>query len=221
MTLKLRNQKQALLQDASSLLLVTAVCGAGGALTTTANAAVMATPLIAFPLIVPNNIDGVYINVVTGATGADGGATTGWDINPYSATGLAFFSPPSPAGGAMLTSGGTTAANLPVGTEVGALGTYSGLTPVVPFGGASPNWVLNTSNYFGFRFIDEDDSSVHFGWGRMVVGATANNRSIAELYYESTAGMPINVGAVPEPTGALLAAGAAGLVALRRRRQAA
>src|SRR6218665_895731 len=32
---------------------------------------------------VPFNIDGFYLNVVTGATGTSGSATSGWDLNPY------------------------------------------------------------------------------------------------------------------------------------------
>jgi hypothetical protein len=34
---------------------------------------------------VPSNIDGVYMNVLTGVTGTSGGAVAGWDINPYTA----------------------------------------------------------------------------------------------------------------------------------------
>lgn len=216
-----------LLHEASSLLLVTALCGAGGALTTTAGAAIVSTPGVspATPLTVPANIDGVYINVVTGATGTSGGAVAGWDLNPYSNNNtvqLQFFSPGSPAGGSVMRYPGSaviTAGSLAAGTVVDGAGTYSGSTNPLTFGSDPGNWVLNASNYFGFRFLNENNGQVHFGFGRMDVGADATIRSIAQLFYEDQPGAGISV--VPEPAGALLAAGAAGLLTLRRRRRPA
>jgi hypothetical protein len=221
-------KQQKLIQEASSLVLVTALCGTGGALTsTTASAAVVSTPGIspATPLTVPANVDGVYINAVTGATGTSGAGTAGWDINPYNTNGtfqLQFFSPSNPTGGALLRFPGsatTTAGSLAPGTLVDASGVYSNLTGAVTFGSAPGNWATNASNYFGFRFFNESTSQVHFGFGRMDVGADASIRAVAELYYEDQPGVGIAV--IPEPTGALLAAGAAGLLTLRRRRAAA
>jgi hypothetical protein len=226
MTTTTKNQN--LIQEASTLVLVTALCGTGGALTTTtASAAIVSTPGIspATPLTVPANIDGVYINAVTGATGTSGAGTAGWDINPYNTTGtfqLQFFSPANPAGGALLRFPGsaiTTAGSLAPGTLVDAAGVYSNITGAVTFGSAPGNWTLNSPNYFGFRFLNEGNGQVHFGFGRMDVGADASIRAVAELYYEDQPGIGIAV--IPEPTGALLAAGAAGLLTLRRRRAAA
>ncbi len=210
------------------MLLVTALCGVGGTLTPTAEAAVVSTPGISpgSPLLVPNNFDGVYINVVTGATAPSSDAV-GWDFNAYSSatnTALSFFSPPAPAGGAMMRFPGSatvSAGNLPFGSPVDASGTFSSATNSIPFGPNPGDWVLNDSNYFGFRFLNEATSQVHFGWGRMEVGAAPTIRSIAELYFEDQPGIAIAVGTVPEPTGSLLAAGAAGIIALRRRRQVA
>jgi len=82
-------------------------------------------------------------------------------------------------------------------------------------------WSLNATNYFGFRFLAAD-ALTHYGWGSMIVGAAATTRSIGEIWYENTAGTGIAVGActVAEPASiALLASGAAGLLALRRRRR--
>jgi hypothetical protein len=42
-------------------------------------------------LVIPNNIDGLYINVETRATGSAGSGVAGWDIKPYSATSLTWF----------------------------------------------------------------------------------------------------------------------------------
>jgi hypothetical protein len=216
---KINNNHQILLTEASSLLLVTALCGAGGALTTTANAAVVATPGIspATPLLVPATTAGVYINVVTGVHSSNPSAVPGWDLNPFSTNALSFFSPSNLGSvGSML---GSPTSSLQVGTLVDATGAYASVAAV--FGSNPGQWTLNASNYFGFRFRNESNNQIHFGWGRMDVGATALVRSVAELYYEDTPGAAISVVAVPEPTGALLAAGAVGLMALRRRRQAA
>ena len=215
---KTRTQNQALLQEASSLLLVTALCGAGGALTTTADAAIVSTPGISpsTPLNIPATTAGVYVNAVSGVNALTPGGAPGWDINPWSGTGLRLFA--------------NNAAEAQDGI-VGATATVAALlTPLVsvvdatvanwPRTDAGPAWTLNASNYFGFRFIG-DDTQLHFGWGRIDVGAAITNRVLAELYYEDTPNSGITVGAVPEPTGAFLAAGAAGLMALRRRRQAA
>jgi hypothetical protein len=216
---------QPLLQEASSLLLVTALCGAGGALTTTANAAITATPGFSpgAPVVIPNNVDGLYINVVTGLTGTAGAGTAGWDINPYTSGGanLNFFTPGAATHGMTDLPGGSTGpGNLATGFIVDGTNTFIS-NVAVTFGASPGQWALDSSNYFGFRLVNESGGTTHFGWGRMIVGSTSGTRSIAELYYESTPATGIAVGAVPEPTSALLAAGAAGLLTLRRRRQAA
>ena len=50
----------------------------------------------------PQNLDGFYINLVTGATGTSGSLTPGWDFNPYASNGATLLSyeneptPPDP-----------------------------------------------------------------------------------------------------------------------------
>ena len=221
---KTRTQNHALLQEASSLLLVTALCGAGGALTTTANAAIVSSPGIspATPAVVPNTSAGLYVNVATGVNSSTPGLVPGWDLNPFSSTTLNFWTG-APISNHVMRLPGDVAGppdNLPLGTSVSVAGSFT--NGAVTVGGAAGDWALNASNYFGFQFNNEGTGQVHFGWGRMDVGAAITTRSIAELYYEDTPGAAILVGAtVPEPTGAFLAAGAVGLMALRRRRQAA
>src|SRR4029079_9634569 len=46
----------------------------------------------------PSTTDGVYLNVVTGVNGTAAG-TPGWDVNPWSSTGLGLFNPAAPTGG--------------------------------------------------------------------------------------------------------------------------
>ncbi|HOV58679.1 MAG TPA: hypothetical protein PLN91_12445, partial [Rhodanobacteraceae bacterium] len=59
---------------------------------------------------IPANIDGVYLNLVTGATGTAGSGVPGWDINLYQtgASALYFFWPSTPAN----TAGGVSTATV-------------------------------------------------------------------------------------------------------------
>lgn len=164
---------------------------------------------------IPANIDGLYINVESRATGVAGGSVAGWDINPYGATNLSWFT--TTGSGLMRYPGVTTgsAGNLALGALVGAAGSFG--SGAVTVGSAAGNWQLNASNYFGFKFAAADGLT-HYGWGRFVVGAsiTGPDRMIAELAYESAANTAISVGAVPAP-GAIALLGIAGLAARRRR----
>ena len=169
-------------------------------------------------LVIPATIDGLYINVETRTSGSAGSVVAGWDINPYSATSLTWF---NATGTGMLRYPGVTtgsAGNLTVGTAVGATGSYGSGAVVV--GAAAGNWVLNASNYFGFRFVGAD-ALTHYGWGRFVIGASISgaDRMIAEIAYEDVGGVAINVGdngSVPAP-GAIALLGLAGLAGRRRR----
>jgi len=87
---------------------------------------------------------------------------------------------------------------------------------------------VNATNYIGFRFLNESDGLLHYGWASVIVGAAFNTagRNVGEIWYESDANTGILVGdtgaaaATPEPSSvALLAMGAAGLLAARRRRK--
>jgi hypothetical protein len=178
---------------------------------------------------IPDNIDGVYMNLITGATGA--GPVTGWDINPYSA-GTANASTnfnlwgPDPGNTWLFTGTGALSQFVhPEGTLVAASQTFD---RVGGTGGTiqntAPQITLNANNYFGVQFANEGTGVNNFGWLKVTFGATLGSRAITEYAYENT-GAPINIGqitAVPEPsTFALLAAGAAGLYAMRRRLKAA
>ena len=166
-------------------------------------------------LVIPANIDGLYINVETRATGTAGSATPGWDINPYSATSLTWFN--ATGTGMMRYPGVTTgsAGNLADGMAVSAAGSFG--SGAVTVGAAAGNWVLNSVNKFGFRFTAADGGT-KYGWGTFLIGAAINgaDRTITNLYYESDTGVAINVGAVPAP-GALALLGLAGLAGRRRR----
>jgi hypothetical protein len=173
-------------------------------------------------LTIPNNIDGQYINVQTGVFGSAAGLAAGWDLNPYgtSTATMSWFAAGAPSGCVTgLGTGGTITgvANLSVGTLVSSASTFGNTASGVANGG----WKLNSVNNFGFRFTAADGLT-HYGFGVMTVGATMGVRTLTSVSYEDAANTAITVtGTVPEPTTSLLAAGAAGLFALRRRRLAA
>ena len=164
-------------------------------------------------LVVPNNIDGQYINVETQVAGSAAGLVAGWDLNPYgtSTTTMSWFAASMPSGCVMgLGQGGTTSAvaSLSTGTLVGAASTFANTASSVTAGG----WVLNSANYFGFRFVGAD-ALTHYGFGKMTIGATMGVRTLDFVSYESVAATGI---IVPAP-GAIALLGLAGLCGRRRR----
>ena len=164
-------------------------------------------------LTVPATNDGLFLNVVTGLTGNTAASVPGWDLNPWSPTGFALFSPLNPAGGAYRITSPLTAGNLVPGTEIGPAATFGNSAATSP-------WVLNSANNLvGFRFWNEEGMDLHYGWFRVEFGATLNVRKIVEYAWESTPNSPIAAGnVIPEPSTPLLASLACALVLRRKRR---
>ncbi|MBX3387201.1 MAG: hypothetical protein KF768_11570 [Phycisphaeraceae bacterium] len=195
--------------DAHFIACAAAATGMGAV--ATANAAIVDSGPV--NIVIPDNLDGVYMDIVTGATGTGGFA--GYDINPYSAVAGQFH-----LWGATTTTWMSIAGifNLPAGTLIDATGAFSR-----PGGGTNiaPQVTLNSDqNFFGVQFINESNASLtHYGWVQIEFGATAGVRSIVRYAYEDVAGAGIGAGVIPAPGAlALLAMGAAGVA--RRRRSA-
>lgn len=96
----------------------------------------------------------------------------------------------------------------------------------------SGEWA-NRNGYLGFEFFNSKGSKSYFGWAHLSVHATAENISgkLLSFAYDTCAGQTIEAGqttggacsepvSTPEPgTLSLLALGAVGLLALRKKRQ--
>ena len=175
-------------------------------------AAIAASPLViaesasaqivyrTYNLAIPATFDGLYVNVETGVTGPNGGATPGWDLNPYgTATNAISMFWSGTAGGPSagvrlnLASGanGSTCSRLPADFSIGAqlTGGASGASfgsGAVTFATTTPGfWSYNAANIFGFRFTGAD-GQLRYGWARIQVGANAATRTLVDIAYEST-----------------------------------
>ena len=179
----------------------------------TAHAAIVVVNFSGNPLsTVPFNIDGVYINVVTGVAATTELAAPGWDINPYYiGTGgggtplLNFFSP---------SGGGGVLGPLVPGASVSSASTFSNaLQPATQPTAGTRN--------FGFRFLNEATAATNYGYVtvQQLTAEPLSSGSVRILgyAYENT-GLAIAT-PVPEPTTALMMLGGllvAGVAARKR-----
>jgi hypothetical protein len=202
---------------------LTAAMAAFTVVSSTAFAAIIDSGPIS--VVVPNNIDGVYYNIVTNATGTSAAATAGWDVNIFNAgTFLAFFWPTAPANSFGGVAVGSVYTNVTDGTVVGPTSVYS----LASGAGGAANFVNFTTagpKTLGIRFFNEATNAINFGYIRKDKGAGAGFPStITRIVYENT-GLPITVApagggvspvysSVPAPGAAvnLTATGTANLV---------
>ena len=81
-------------------------------------------------------------------------------------------------------------------------------------------WNGGATGYVGLEI--NGGSGSNYGWAQIsyVDNFGSSTLTLIDFAYETTTGVGIETGAIPEPTNlALLVAGAAGLLALRRSRQ--
>lgn len=93
---------------------------------------------------------------------------------------------------------------------------------IVPPGEDLGDWHPGDRGFLGLQLIVGSDT--FFGWADVTLnnldGTGAGAFTLHGYAYDNIAGTPIEAGAVPEPSSiALLAAGAAGVLALKRRRK--
>ncbi len=192
--------------------LLAAATAAAAVGTQQADAAIVYSGVVNIPI--PDNIDGVYIDVDTGALGSTGGATPGWDLNPYQ-SGRSFFNTGAGAGVVSSTSAaGGVLQNLAVGASIDASRLYAKDN----FTGADmAQFPVGGTGIVGFQ-----TNAGSFGWLRFRSSAAGSAGAIVD-YALDDGGDPILAGAtgVPEPGSmGLFALGAVGLASWRRRKVA-
>lgn len=150
------------------LRLAAAAIASTAAMVSTAGAAVVTFNT---PINVPNTFDGIYINLTTGATGASGASTPGWDWNPYnSGTSLSFFWNGTPASSNSGVAGSTTGPYLDVapGTVISAASTFAAVTAT----SATAAFQSNATHRLGFRFFNEGTGAINYGVAVISNGGT-------------------------------------------------
>ena len=143
-------------------------------------------------LSVPDDLEGVYLNLVTGESGTTG--ALGWDINPYNNNaGLTFFGAASPSG------------VLATGTP----GTLAEAVVLVPGDTVSPTPAPNIYNpsqtrgtgfqtagtrFVGIKFLNEGTAAANYAWLEVVSGVTNGFPATISRYCYDNTGAAITLG---------------------------
>ena len=170
---------------------------------------------------IPNTFAGVYINLLTGATGITPAAVPGWDIGPWGSSNLlSFFWNGTPANTAGGVAGTTTGPYLDL-----ALGSFVSGASVFTASAASAQaaaFQTGGTHFLGFRFLNEATGIVNFGYAQFsTTDGGGFPATLVRYAYENT-GAGITV--VPEPSTfalfGVMAAGALGIRVWRSRKAA-
>lgn len=136
-----------------------AIAAALGALSAVPMAAIVDSGPV--NITIPNTLDGVYVNWLTGASGVTGAAVPGWDINPYaigSGTLLDLFAPNGASKAIVGLVATAAAASLPVGAMIGGTSTFvQGVTSGVALR-------TTATHYVGIRFMNEGTGAINYGY---------------------------------------------------------
>lgn len=131
------------------------------------------------PIAIPNTIDGLYIDFVTGAMGTAGRDVPGWDFNPFNYSSsstnyaLAFFVPDPPSSLVGILATGTPG-NTAVAQDLW-LGATVGPNPVTGFYNRAitrgTNFQTAGVRYLGMRFLNEATGIINYAWVQISSGS--------------------------------------------------
>jgi hypothetical protein len=152
------------------------------------------------PINVPSTFDGIYLNLLTGATGTSGASTPGWDFNPYnSGTSLSFFwnnTAPSVSGGVASTTTGPYI-DLGIGSVVSGGSTFATATATAQ----TAAFRTVGTHILGFRFFNEATAAVNYGFAVLDVGSTTGFPLTITSWSFENSGASIVVGNDPFADG--------------------
>ena len=174
-------------------------------------AAVIHVDLAPSPLSIPDGLDGIFLNFVTGGTSTSAVPLAGWDFNLYNnGSGLSFFGPALPSGQGTLSSSANAMALLG-GEAIGGGGIYQ------PAHVSGTNFFSIGMGFAGLRFHNETTGQLNYGWAQLRTSAAFGFPAALLGYAYDDSGAPIIAGQVPEPGAGLLALSGVVLAGRRRR----
>ncbi|WP_422014815.1 PEP-CTERM sorting domain-containing protein [Roseateles sp.] len=204
---------------AARLGLCAAALAGTAATATNANATVITSTT---PISIPNTVDGVYINFLTGGTGTS--SFSGWDFNPYAGGSLLFY-----WGGTGSSSGGVASTTTGPYIDLGAGSVISSASIFSLSANGANNetaaFLSSGTHILGFKFLNEATSTINYGYLSITTTGTTGFPAVINGWSYENSGGAITVSAVPEPETALmfslgaLALGAAHMRRLRRERK--
>ena len=148
---------------------------------------------------IPDNIDGIYLNLTTGASGTSGAGVDGFDINLFAqSAGLAGYP------GNDVDPNNQVVATIVAGTQNDQYIVMTAGQPIGPGAtftaesAAMTNWRSGvTGGFLGVQFTNDTTSAVNFGWLQITTTAPRGfPATITSFCYDNT-GAAINAGTTP------------------------
>jgi len=151
-------------------------------------------------LAVPQDSEGVYINLVTGDNAGSESAVPGFDFDPYAAVStnptlqLKFYWGSASNNGAGVASAGDAYAVLAGGDVIDAGSPFTR----AGFSGDTSAWQAGVEGYLGMRFTNEATATLTYGWVRLSTTAPLGfPATVLDWCYEDS-GAGITIPAAPD-----------------------
>jgi len=138
---------------------------------------------------------GLYINVLTGATGTSGGAVAGWDFNPYlTASGLGIYWDnvnTASTGGVGVTAATGPLVVLAPGATISVASIFTRSIQ------AASTFRVTQDAFMGFQFFNENTSVINYGYAELSTTATNGYPATLVHYVYENSGGPITIPSTP------------------------